>query len=251
MVQALILAAGRGSRLGDMTKAQPKGMVTLLGKPLLHWSRAALTEVGASPIHMVGGYAAEMLQAEGWDVTLNPRWAETNMVGSLLCAAEFIQRNTTIVSYSDIVYHPDHVRALMASGGDITITYDTAWQNLWQQRFSDPLSDAENFRLQDGLLQEIGAKSNSLAAIDGQFMGLLKFTPAGWNTIAAYLATLSPLVVDKLDMTSLLAALLQQNIPIHAVAVTGRWCEIDNQNDLRLAEDCCAKGNWPHDWRWA
>lgn len=251
MVQALILAAGRGLRLGDMTKAQPKGMVSLLGKPLLYWSRAALSEAGASPIRMVGGYAAPMLQAEGWEVTLNQRWAETNMVGSLLCAAEFLQGNTTIISYSDIVYHPDHVRALMASSGDITITYDTAWQSLWQQRFSDPLSDAESFRLQDGILQEIGAKSNSLAAIEGQFMGLLKFTYAGWKTIAAYLATLSPQMIDKLDMTSLLAALLQQHIPIHTVAVTGRWCEIDNQDDLRLAEDSCAQGNWPHDWRWA
>ena len=45
---------------------------------------------------------------------------------------------------------------LTKSKGDIVITYDPNWLNLWKMRFEDPLMDAENFRIKNNILEDIG-----------------------------------------------------------------------------------------------
>lgn len=246
---AIVLAAGRGSRLGALTEAKPKGMVPLLGRPLLQWSADALRRAGITQLTHIGGYAADILRAEGFDVRENPRWAETNMVRSLMVAAPILAQHRCVISYSDIVYRAAHVRALMAADADIAITYDSAWYDLWKDRLDDPLSDAETFRAEQGWLKEIGAKPDALAQVQGQFMGLLHTTPEGWERIAAYLASCEDNVIDKLDMTRLLSLLLQRGEKIAAIEITGGWCEIDSPSDLALAERAARQGGWPHDWR--
>src|SRR5690606_23865980 len=60
-VQGLILAAGRGSRLGAHTEARPKGMVELAGQPLIRWQCAALAGAGVAPTTIVTGYRHEQI----------------------------------------------------------------------------------------------------------------------------------------------------------------------------------------------
>ncbi|MBD5558626.1 MAG: phosphocholine cytidylyltransferase family protein [Desulfovibrio sp.] len=251
---AVILAAGRGSRMLGLTAERPKCLVELAGRPLLHWQLGALRAAGIGRILVVRGYAAQCLEGDFATVE-NPRWAETNMVSSLLCAGGFAHKffasggERLVVSYSDIVYHPEHVCRLLAASGDIAITYDTEWEALWLLRFEDVLSDAETFRQEDGLLREIGGRPTSLAQIHGQYMGLLCFSKAGWETLEAVCAGLGPQAVDKLDMTSLLRLLLAQGAEIEAVPVAGRWCEADSGTDLKNYEAALASGHWSHDWR--
>lgn len=253
---AVILAAGRGSRMLTLTAERPKCLVELAGQPLLHWQLHALRGAGIDRILVVRGYAAQCLVGDFATVE-NPRWAETNMVGSLLCAGGFAREffasggERLVVSYSDIVYHPEHVRRLLAASGNMAITYDTEWEALWKLRFEDVLSDAETFRQKDGLLREIGGKPSSLAQIHGQYMGLLCFSKAGWEQLEAVCASLGPQAVDKLDMTSLLRLLLAQETAIEVVPVAGRWCEADSGTDLKNYEAALASGNWSHDWRHA
>ena len=253
---AVILAAGRGSRMLGLTAERPKCLVELAGRPLLHWQLNALRAAGIGSILVVRGYAAHCLKGD-FATAENPRWAETNMVSSLLCANAFAQEffasggERLVVSYSDIVYHPGHVRRVLAASEDMAITYDTDWEALWKLRFEDVLSDAETFRQAGGLLREIGGKPSSMAQIHGQYMGLLCFSKAGWETLAATCAALGPTAVDKLDMTGLLRLLLAEGSAIEAVPVAGRWCEADSGTDLKNYEAALACGNWSHDWRQA
>ena len=102
---------------------------------------------------------------------------------------------------------------------------------LWSRRFADPLADAETFRAgpEDGQLIEIGGKTKRIEDIEGQYMGLLKFTPEAWSVVESLLATLEPLVRDRLDMTGLLKRLIIANaLPIATFATSGQWGEIDN-----------------------
>ena len=145
-MRALILAAGRGSRMRALTQDRPKCLVPIAGRPLLYWQLAALRAAGLRQIAIVRGYLAEYLTPPGCTLLDNPRWAQTNMVATLTCADDWLQADSCIVSYADIVYHPDHVRALAQAPGDLAITYDRLWQELWADRFHDPLRDAETFR---------------------------------------------------------------------------------------------------------
>lgn len=240
-MKAIILAAGRGSRLGPRTTDRPKGLVELGGKSLIARAIVSLTAGGCTDVALVTGYRAETLAELAETHFHNPRWAETNMVASLATADPWLQQEPVIVSYSDIFYTPETVRTLIAASGDVAITFDPEWRALWEQRSSDPLSDAESFKRDaSGTLIDIGRKVTSFDEIEGQYMGLLKFTPAGWQQALAAIAE-AP-APDRLDMTSLLSRLIARNVAIKAVAKTGPWGECDQESDLALYERWLAEG---------
>ena len=234
-MKAIILAAGRGSRMKNMTDDCPKCLVELRGKLLLDWQLAALRDAGIDQIAIVTGYKRDLLTDRGLVEFYNLRWAETNMVSSLECAQTWLQDEPCIVSYSDIFFEPSAVKLLMASDTDLTVTYDPHWLIQWEKRFDDPLSDAETFRLRaDGTLAEIGNKPKTIEEVEGQYMGLLKFTPRGWAEVQRIRASLSAEKRDRMHMTGTLQMIIESGrIPIAAIRYSGDWGEVDNQEDLR------------------
>ncbi|MCP5178518.1 MAG: phosphocholine cytidylyltransferase family protein [Pseudomonadales bacterium] len=251
MTEAVVLVAGRGSRLQELTEDRPKCLIEIGGKPIINWILGALRRNGLTGITLVGGYRADLLPVEGVAKRLNVRWEETNMVATLLCADDILRAHPTIVSYGDILYAPTAIQSLLCAREDIAITYDRAWLELWQARFTDPLDDAETFHEEGGLLRAIGSRASSVNDIHGQYMGLLRFTPAGWLRVRAVLDTQSQARIDRLDMTSLLSLLLAHGERIAAIPVDGGWLEVDNQTDLSLARRIAASppGTFHHDWR--
>ena len=229
--------------MGSLAEARPKCLIELGGRPLLEWQVAALSASGVTEIAIVTGWQKELLERRASATFHNPRWAETSMVASLACAAPWLEQTRCIVSYSDIFYSTGIVSALVAAESDIAITYDPDWLALWSRRFPDPLSDAETFRADaSGFVTEIGARATSVDQIKGQYMGLLSFTPAGWTTVTAYLGTLAPAAIDRLDMTSLLSGLIGRRVPVRAVPINGRWGEVDTPSDLAIYTDDLKRG---------
>jgi choline kinase len=235
-VKGIILAAGRGSRLASLTENQPKCFTQLKGKALIEWQLHSLRAAGIEDIAVVTGYQSRSFH---FNLTyfFNEQWSESNMVISLLRASAWLEHETCIVSYSDIVYSSDAVRSLQATTGDIVISYDPNWLELWQLRFEQPLDDAESFRVSNGLLLEIGAQPDSLKQVEGQYMGLLKITAEGWRQISGYLATLPIQEQKQLDMTGLLQRMLTQGAVIKTVPIKDRWFEVDSVSDLACYEN--------------
>ena len=87
-IAGIILAAGRGSRMKELTAEKPKCLLELAGKPLLHWQLAAMRRAGIEKSLVVRGYAGHCLQGD-FETVENPRWENTNMLSSLLCAKDF------------------------------------------------------------------------------------------------------------------------------------------------------------------
>lgn len=230
--KAVILAAGRGSRMGDMTAKQPKCFTRLYGQRLLDWQLMALRAAGICDIAIVRGYCGHLF-SEPVHYFDNPRWQQTNMVRSLEAAADWLQVDDCIISYSDIFYSAETVRHLDEAKESVAISYDPDWLSVWSRRFDNPLSDAETFRRHsDGTLAEIGLRSETLDAIEGQYMGLLKLTPSGWQAVQDLLDKLEQQAVDRLDMTSLLRHGLATGWRIGTVPVKGAWGEVDSVSDL-------------------
>jgi len=244
MMRGLILAAGRGSRMGPLSDERPKCLVELEGKPLIERQIAALRRGGLDEIGVVRGYRAEMIECPGLIYFANERWAETNVVLSLATAASWLRGGPVIVSYADIFYRSELVRGLAAAAGHLVVSYDRAWRRLWARRFVDPLADAETFRTNaSGRLLEIGGKTRRFDDIEGQYMGLLKFTPSAWSMVEALLDTLDPAVRDRLDMTGLLRRLLNEDqLPIQTFGTDGNWGEIDNPDDVAIYQNMIEAG---------
>lgn len=241
-MRALVLAAGRGSRMGALTEAKPKCLTVLAGRTLLSLQRRALSEAGASPLGIITGYRAETLAAPDLIAFHNPRWAETNMVASLACAGAWLAEAPCLVSYADIFYPAETVRRLARAQAPLAIAYDPDWLQLWSGRFADPLSDAETFLLDGDRVVAIGSKPRSLDEVQGQYMGLLRFTPEAWRVAQCVRDDLPPEKRDRLDMTSLIAALIARGLEVEAVPTAPGWGEIDSASDLAFYETRIASG---------
>jgi len=243
-MRALILAAGRGSRLRHLGYDRPKCLVELAGRPLIEFQLAALGRGGAEEIGVVRGYRADLIDYPRLTYFTNERWAETNMVMSLAEAATWLRSGPVIVSYGDIFYGSELVRRLAAAQGQLVITYDRQWRRLWTRRFPNPLADAETFRVDAyGQLLEIGNRAARIEDIQGQYMGLFKFTPPAWSLAETLLATVGPELRDRLDMTGLLRRLLiGKLVPISTLPTDGQWGEIDNPEDVALYQEMIGEG---------
>jgi choline kinase len=235
-MKAIVLAAGRGSRMEDGTATIPKCLMTLCGRTLLERCIERLTNAGfaTSDIGVVTGYMHEKISVEGARLFHNADWESTNMFYSLTMASEWLRQETCIISYSDIVYSPFVVKMLMESESDLAITYYTGFWELWKKRFENPLEDLETFKLCDEKLIEIGKKPTSKSDVHGQYMGLLRFTPSGWKTIEYAITQPMTKTVAKLDMTTLLQHLISLGHDIKAIKTDELWLECDNQHDIQV-----------------
>ena len=236
-MRAVILAAGRGSRLGPYTVDRPKCLVELRGRSLLDRQVSALRAAGAEEVAVVAGWRAKLFErfaGRQLTVFVNEHWAGTTMVESLATAASWLRAGPVLVSYGDIVYSAATARALASVRHDLAIAYDPGWRELWERRFDAPLDDAETFRLDDrGLLAEIGGRPASMADVQGQYLGLLRFTPPAWALAERVLR--SEPALHGADMTGLLRFLLRaHDVEIGAVPVSGPWCEFDHPGDVEV-----------------
>ena len=234
-MKALILAAGRGSRMGNETDDKPKCMVEVHGKTLLSRICENFSAVGLSDISVVTGYLAEKIQ----DIRIKRRfhneiWDKTNMLASMLTAKELFEEDDVMVTYSDIFYTPDILKDLSndSSKFDIAISYDVNFLELWKKRFSNPLDDLETFRVdQNNLLLEIGNKPKTVEEIQGQYMGLLLFKNKSWPKVYEAIMSLN---YKKLSMTELLNNLINMGFKIKAVPYKQTWGEVDTAEDRKI-----------------
>lgn len=238
-MKVILLAAGRGSRLGERTKDRPKCMCELGGRTLLSRCLESLEKAGIQreEIGIVTGYRSEMFDVPGAVFFHNGDWEQTNMFRSLLEAETWLEQEPCIVCYSDIVFSPQAIQALANSTAPLSLTYYTGFWSLWCARMEDPLADLETFKLDEkGRLTEIGKAPQSRADIQGQYMGLIRFTPESWSWVRETTAHPLPKPVEKLDMTTLLQGMLELGYPIQTIATDELWLECDTQQDIEVYE---------------
>lgn len=240
-MKALILAAGEGTRLRPYTLDRPKCLVEVDGVSLLDRHLAVLRSEGVDNITLIGGYRSDMLKRPGISLELNPRFAETNMVWTLF-STESVLQGDLILAYGDIVYSRDILRALLASTANIAVAIDLEWEQYWRARNENPLDDAETLQMDaDSRILEIGQKPVSLDQIQGQYMGLMKFSPHGLETLrdtfhrACATGWLRGRVPEKAYMTDLLQLMIDEGNTLSAVKINGDWVEVDTVSDLKSA----------------
>ncbi|HEY6608112.1 MAG TPA: NTP transferase domain-containing protein, partial [Candidatus Limnocylindria bacterium] len=242
-MRAIIVAAGRGSRMRHLTRDRPKTTLLLGHRSLIDRQLDAFRALGIDDITIVTGYRAEMLQLPGVRTRHNGDWANNNILHSLMYAADELD-GEVIVSYSDIVYERSVVERLLEADGDLLAICDTAWKDIYVGRLDHPVGQAEKVVVQDGRIARIG-KHLTADEADGEFIGLLRVSRRGAELLRTTFAELAATHAgapfqassqfENAYLTDMLQELIDRGHEVRPVMIEGGWREIDTIEDFRNA----------------
>jgi len=241
-LKAIILAAGKGTRLGPMGESIPKGMIKLFGKTLIERQLEIYRNCGIDDITIVTGYKGELIQYSGINYVKNENFANTNMNESLFCASEKLT-DSVIISYSDIIFEQKIIQQMLMFSGDLGIAVNLDWKINYEGRKLHPLSEAENVLIENGKICQIKkniSKKMSNQEI-GEFMAIMKLSKEGGKIILKKYFELKENHVGpfhnsdsfkKSYITDMLQELINSGNDVFPLLVEGNWKEIDTPEDL-------------------
>lgn len=247
-MKAIIIGAGRGSRLRHLTEEIPKTLVPVLGRPMLDSILEALAAGGftRSDVVFICGYRAEVIQAAYPDLTYveNRDWERNNILLSLLCAREHLAGGF-VSTYADIVYRPEIVADLVRSPRDLALACDTDWRRRYRGRSQHPETDAEKLRAEGERVVEISRRIAPERAT-GEFIGVMKASAAGAAALVeafdearashAGREFREGRSFEKAYLIDLLQHMVERGAEMHRVDTHGGYMEIDTLEDAALAE---------------
>ncbi|MFP6777662.1 MAG: phosphocholine cytidylyltransferase family protein, partial [Alphaproteobacteria bacterium] len=240
--------ASRGSALGPLTERLPKCMLDIRGQPLLKRLVSTLNEGGLRDISVVRGYQKEMINLANIHVIDNDAFATSGEAASLACAVDQLD-GACVLSYGDILFRPYILENLLASSGDITAVIDARWRGAGHRAAARAVDLAVCSRPFTGeYLDEEPVWLNAVNSTDengveisdpsGEFIGLIKLSTAGAQTVRQELATMKREgVIDEADLPTLLNRLIARDEQIETLYVTGHWLDVDDAFDLAKARN--------------
>jgi len=226
---AVILAAGRGVRLGPLGREMPKGLLTVGGHTLIERSLSALREAGIERVTIVTGHLADQYQALA--ARLGP-WltlvhnAEYATSGSLvsLTAAGAIDEPYLLVE-SDLLYERRAPRLLIDSPDEDVLLASGPTRS----------GDEVYVGAERGRLVDLTKQLDRLAApLAGELVGLTRISP---SLHAGILTQASELLAETRHVeyeTALVATARRHRISVLVVDDLV-WTEVDDATHLSRA----------------
>jgi choline kinase len=114
---AVIVAAGRATRLRPLTDDTPKCLLPIAGEPLLVRATRLLHQAGVERIAVVVGYRQEQVRAavqNRCECVVNPFFPLCNNMGSLWFARQFVGGAPFVYLHGDLVFEPSLLETALA-----------------------------------------------------------------------------------------------------------------------------------------
>jgi choline kinase len=231
--QAVILAAGVGSRLRPLTDGRPKAALPLGGQPLVAHALESLAHCGVSSAVIVAGYQrAALLESLpriaglGVIVVDNPAYATTNTLASLVCAAPALDDGDVLLLDGDVIFERGVLFRLLAPGTRLAVDRDR------------PLdADAVKVALVRDRIVAIGKELPDGVRGVAESIGVAKIAGAVVPELIAVGRGLLAGGADQAYYEAAFERMIAAGAAFDAADVTGlRWVEIDDHEDLARAE---------------
>jgi phosphoenolpyruvate phosphomutase len=241
-IRAVILAASRGSALGELTANRPKTMVEIGGQSLLGHIVDAYNKAGVKDITVVRGYLADAVDLPSLDYVDNPDYAESGELVSLAHALEANPDNDAdlFVSYGDVIFRRYILDSMAETDGDFVITVDTDWRDSVNRgRAADYVTCTEphsRHTFYREVFLENAGESLSGDRCHGEWMGFLKVSAPAMSRFRDTVADmLSDPVNRKAKLHELLCELVSRGEKIRVIYTTGHWLDVDSLDDVLAA----------------
>ena len=236
--KAIVLSAGKGSRLHPLTNDKPKCLIEFNGKSLLEWQLDTLAAGGIRDVVVVTGFNEHLVEAvaqrrEGVRTLFNPFYQVADNLGSVWIARHEFDRDTLLLNGDTLVSEALLGRVLAAPEAPITVTVDE----------KDDY-DADDMKvLREGTrLLRIG-KALEAGNYNAESIGLLAFRGQGGRLFIDQ--------VERMMRTSegtrrwylrAIDALAQAGTEVETVSIHGEdWQEVDFPEDLEKARAVTAR----------
>ena len=233
----VILAAGRGKRLGKKTKKTPKCLIKVNGKSLINYNKEFIEKF--KKVVIVTGYRDHLVRknfSENKSITFikNKDYLKTNMVHSLFCTYNYLKKyknKDIVISYSDIVFDKSIFTSLK-SRGNFLIVY-SEWLKIWKLRMKKSMimNDAESLVVRNNNVISIGQKILDKMP-KYQYTGIIKLKSNDFIKLYKYFKILKNI---KIDFTKFLNSSINNKIIKMKIKKTKKfWFEVDNMNDANV-----------------
>lgn len=247
---AVILVAGFGSRLFPLTETIPKCLVQVKGKPILINTLDNLEKNGIEDVVIVVGHKGDVIKAAVGDEYHGMRiqyitseiYSKTNSMYSLWLAKEHLKKGSLIIEGDSISEEALIKKALSLDAKKTYWILDT-FTEIHDGSMSS--SDESNRIINLEVLREpeiIKEKLKDKSYKKWKSTGILKVTPEYGKVLASWLDE----EVKKGNTNlyyDLVIAMHLADVPIYVCDITGmKWFEIDNFDDLKIAESIFQSG---------
>jgi len=236
-MRAVILAAGKGSRLGNLTNDTPKSMLKLNeNHTLLSYSIMQLSEAGIESIILVSGYQSQKIEDYARElakmylipieIIFNPFWDHCNVLGSFYLSLEAIN-DDFIFLHADTLFSREVVDELVASMSDACLAVDL--KQCGEEEMKVWLNGNKVKRI---------TKSDIGHEADGEFVGIAKFS----SSMIAYFREESRAIFKSGTLDSYMEEVLDNGLRKDSLLVDYfdvseyATIEVDFIKDLELAQ---------------
>ena len=239
-MKAIIIAAGKSSRIAKEFKNIPKSLIEINGKTIFQRQKFAFENNDISQFVVITG-PENMFKDTNVEYIQDFENKNHDILGSLLVAKKHF-KGEVIISYSDIIFEEKIIQQLLDTDGDIVIAIDLDWKKAYEGRTEHPLSEAENVLLNEKN-QILEIKKNIQSDNDkvGEFLGLMKMTEKGSQVFLEKINNLqknhtgkfhNASSLEKGYLTDMIQEMIDSSIQILPSFISGKWCEIDTKQDL-------------------
>ena len=240
-MKAIIIAAGKGTRLFPITKNTPKSLLDIgQGLTLLETQLHSLKEAGIEDIVIIIGYRAEQIEAKlkeyrtDFNITTvyNPFYETSNNLVSVWMAKHYMKDDFITINGDDI-FDSIVIKDLLKSKADITMVIDI------KSEYDD---DDMKVIYEDNLIKQV-SKKIPLEKANGESVGIIKFSGHGPKI---YTDTLEEMVREPQNLNVFYLRAIQNIInkgfPVHySQCQENDWGEIDFHPDLKLIREYVSK----------
>lgn len=246
-MKAVILAAGKGTRMRELTNERPKPMLKVQGKPILEHIIEGIKSAGITELFIVTGFRADVIEeyfgdGSAWGVRIHfGRQVVPDGTGKAPEVAKaFVGHDDFILTYGDILVRPetygDMVRRFRKKNfsGLVTVTGS-----------EDVTKGGLNFFDAEFCLTRLVEKPSAEQVADLRRQGLLKEGATAWYNAGIYI--FKPVVFDftarlqksprgEYELTDALNAMVADGHRIAGMEIAGRWVDVRDPEVLASLE---------------
>ena len=246
-MKAVILAAGKGTRMRELTNELPKPMLRVQGKPILEHIVAGITAAGIRDIYIVTGFCADVIENHfgdgkkfGANISFGRQSVQDGTGKAPEIAKLFVGDSPFLLTYGDILVVPETYPQMLRRFGEgdfagvITVT-----------RGEDVMKGGLNFFDEQFCLKRLVEKPAAEQLEQLRHGGWLKLGEPVWYNAGIYIfrpvifeftARLQKSSRGEYELTDAISAMVAAGKKLAGLEIQGRWVDVRDPEVLARLE---------------